>query len=44
MIYDVSNIKFGALDLAYLESNYGFDKIGKYTDLLLLKAYDIFEK
>jgi FkbM family methyltransferase len=40
-IYDDANLKYGKVDLDYLESNYGFDKVGKYTDLLLLKGQDL---
>jgi len=40
-IYDDSNIDEGIVTLEYLKKNYGFDKISKYTDLLLLKGLSI---
>lgn len=42
-VYDISNLKYGVVDLSYLEKNYGFDKVGKYTDLLLLKGQSLME-
>ncbi|MDA7455165.1 FkbM family methyltransferase [Planktomarina temperata] len=39
IVYDQSNLEFGIVDVAYLEENYGFDKPGRYTDLLLLKGH-----
>jgi FkbM family methyltransferase len=40
-VYDDSNLKLGKVDLSYLKANYGMNKIGKYTDLLLLKGQSI---
>lgn len=40
-VYDDSNPKIGKVDLSYLHSNYGMHKIGKYTDLLLLKGQSV---
>jgi FkbM family methyltransferase len=37
-VYDTENLKYGCIDLSYILDNYGFEKIGKYTDLLLLKG------
>ena len=37
-VYDDSNLSAGIINVDYLKNNYGFDKIGKYTDLLLLKG------
>jgi FkbM family methyltransferase len=37
-VYDLTNLKHGVIDLSYLEKHYGSDKIGKYTDLLLVKG------
>lgn len=37
-VYDLTNLKYGVIDLSYLEKYYGSDKIGKYTDLLLVKG------
>lgn len=37
-IYDDSNLQYGKINLNYLKSNYGSEKVGKYTDLLLLKG------
>ena len=40
-VYDDSNLKIGKVDLSYLKSNYSMNKIGKYTDLLLLKGQSL---
>tara|TARA_B100001057_G_C22787470_1_gene926205 strand:- start:420 stop:1292 length:873 start_codon:yes stop_codon:yes gene_type:complete len=40
-IYDESNLAHGKIDLNYLKSNFGAEKIGVYTDLLLLKGQNI---
>ena len=40
-VYDDSNLGLGIVKLDYLKSNYGMDKIGKYTDLLLLKGQSL---
>lgn len=37
-VYDYGNLKAGIVEVNYLKSQYGFDKPGKYTDLLLLKG------
>jgi FkbM family methyltransferase len=37
-VYDISDIKHGKINLSYLEDHYGSDKVGKYTDLLLIKG------
>ena len=36
-IFDTSNMQYGKVDNKYLKNNYGFDFVGKYTDLLLVK-------
>jgi len=40
-VYDDSNLGLGIVKLDYLKSNYGMDKIGKYTDLFLLKGQSL---
>jgi FkbM family methyltransferase len=37
-VYDVKDLTYGKIDYSYLQNNYGFDRIGKYIDLLLLKG------
>ena len=37
-VYDVMDLKHGQISLSYLETHYGSDKVGKYTDLLLVKG------
>ena len=38
LIFDSNNIEFGEIDFDYLAANFGFDKVCKYTDLLLVKG------
>jgi hypothetical protein len=38
VVYDLMNLKLGRISLSYLENHYGSDKVGKYTDLLLIKG------
>jgi FkbM family methyltransferase len=38
VVYDLMNLKHGRISLSYLENHYGSDKVGKYTDLLLIKG------
>lgn len=40
-VYDNSNLKIGKVDLSYLKSNYSMNKVGNYTDLLLLKGQSL---
>ena len=37
-VYDISDLKHGKINLSYLKDRYGSDKVGKYTDLLLIKG------
>jgi FkbM family methyltransferase len=41
LIYDDSNLGAGAINVDYLLRNYGADKYGKYTDLLLVKGKSV---
>lgn len=36
--YDSNNLVHGEIDLRYLAENFGFEMVGKYTDLLLVKG------
>lgn len=37
-VYDVMDLEHGEISLSYLDNHYGSDKVGKYTDLLLIKG------